>query len=77
MHADRIGRQRHQSSYHQDRSDDGDLADKSVVRPADHPKHEAAADSEAEDQKDRRATEALGERGDSPRHAEPARKLPT
>src|SRR5215469_15096485 len=62
MHADSAGGERHQSSYHKDRSDHGDLTDKPVVGPADHPKHEAAPDGEAQDKKDRGADEALRKR---------------
>src|SRR5215831_15447991 len=61
VYADRVGGQRHQSGDYQDRSDDGDLADKPVVGPADHPKHEAAPDGEAENEKDRGADQTLCE----------------
>ena len=61
VHADRVGRQRHQPGYHQDRGNDRDLADKSVVRPADHSKHEATPDRKAEYEKDCGAEEALRE----------------
>ena len=40
----------------------GHLADKPVVRPTDHPKYQPPADSEAENEKDRGADEALRER---------------
>ena len=63
VYADRVGDQRHHPGCHQDRRDDRELAEEPVVRPADEPKHEAAADGEAENEKDRRAEEALGERG--------------
>ena len=59
--ADRVGRQRHQPGYHQDRSNNRDITDKAVVRPADNPKYEAAPDRETQDEKDGGAEEALGE----------------
>ena len=64
VHTDRVGGQRHQSGHYQYRGDDGNLADKPVIRPADHPKHEAAPNGEAEDEKDRGANEALREPGE-------------
>ena len=58
VHADRVGRQRHQPGYHQDRRDNRDVADETVVHPADDPKYETAPERETQDEKGRGAEKA-------------------
>ena len=56
---DRIGDQRHYPGHHEDHRDYGELADETVVRPADQPGHDTAPYGETEEEEGRGADNAL------------------
>ncbi len=56
--ADRVGRQRHQSSDHEDGRDDEQLADETIVGPAVQPKDDLSPDGKADPEEQGCASQA-------------------